>query len=262
MKINNFLFLLLGLIIFPCKLLADHQHFTFSMPFSGDKGKHYEIQLTFLNQQVKKYLVPNDCNQILNEVSFGTPKPVGLIDKKLWFKAINDCKYVAMLHLHEDKAPVQDFVSNYDFFNARLADLPFASQCKAIDDKEFAEQCNNREPGKLTIASYFPFLEFMVESNDIETEECRFTNGAFRGMLIRTEEGIRCQSNRRARGLRLISVDISDLNNDGYADALLRIVPLGRGVSRFPILLPLTRLQENGPFSICEGLTMDYMNKQ
>ena len=248
------------LLMFSLPLQADHEPFIFAMPFTGDKGNHYDIQLGFADDEIKKFHIPDDCGNIMNMVNFGSTNPINLIDRKLWFKAINDCRYVMLLRLNENSHPENDLVAGYDYFNARLVDLPFSSQCKATDEEIFNQQCANQgADGKPTIRSYFPFLEVLPNDKNIETEECRFTNGVFRGRLVRTEQGIRCQKDRRAKGLRLISVDYTDLNNDSYMDVVLRIIPLGRGVSRFPILLPLTRFNPDTPFSLVEGVAYDYL---
>lgn len=237
---------------------AEYSQFSFARPFSGDKVNNYEIQLEFKNNEIRHYHIPDDCIEINNQVTYGAANPVNIIDRKVWFKAINDCKYVMMMQLNETRDHQHDFVSDYDFFNARLEDLPFASTCDATDPKIFAEQCANAEPGKLTIRSFFPFLEIIPAEEGVEYDHCRFTDGIFRGRLVRTREGIRCQQDRRANGLRLVSVDHSDFNRDGYRDALLRIIPLGRGISRFPIMLPLTRYDAESPFSVSENIRYDY----
>lgn len=263
MKLNNLLFiktlLFTAILMLGLPVKADHEPFIFAMPFSGDKGNHYDIQLGFANNEVRKFHIPDDCGNIMNMVNFGAANPINLIDRKLWFKSINDCRYVMMLRLNPGSEPENNFVSDYDYFNARLADLPFSSDCKPVDEPTFFDQCDKGQDGKPRIRSYFPFLEVLPNDKNIETEECRFTDGVFRGRLVRTELGARCQKDKRAKGLRLISVDYTDLNNDTYMDVVLRIMPLGRGVSRFPILLPLTRFNPNTPFSIVEGVTYDYM---
>jgi len=250
--------LLTALLIWSLPLQADRDHFIFALPFSGDKGSHYDIQLGFANNEIKKFHIPDDCENIINMFNFGAANPVNLIDRKLWFKSVNDCRYVMMLHMNQDSHPENDFVADYDFFNAHLADLPFSTECKGTDEEIFQQQCEQGKDGKPTIRSYFPFLEVLLNEDNIETEECRFFNGVFRGRLVRTEQGVRCQTDRRAKGLRLISVDYTDLNDDNYMDVVLRIMPLGRGVSRFPILLPLTRFAADTAFSLAEGVAYDY----
>lgn len=247
-----------ALFLWSLPLQADKNHFIFAMPFSGDKGSHYDIQLGFANDEVRKFHIPDDCNTIINMVNYGAGKPVNLIDRKLWFKSINDCRYVMMLHMNEGDPPQNDFVADYDYFNARLVDLPFSTECKGADEEIFQQQCEQGQDGKPTIRSYFPFLEVLPDDNNIETEECRFTDGLFRGRLVNTDQGIRCQADRRAKGLRLISVDYSDLNDDDHMDVVLRIMPLGRGISRFPVLLPLTRFAPDTAFSLVEGVAYDY----
>lgn len=231
--------------------------FFFAQPESGVRVDQYEIKLSFPDRQSRRYLVPDDCGILLNEANFGARRPDNILGKNLWFKAINDCRYVMMMPA-ELRAVEIDHVSDYDFHNARLVDLPFASQCRASDEKDFIQQCRNEQPDKLSLRAFFPFLEVEPQAaSDQLTEECRFHAGAFRGRLILTAEGIRCQKDSRAHGLRLLSVDYGDLNADGVQDAVLRIVPLGRGVSRMPIMLPLTRKAANVPFSIPTGLPMD-----
>lgn len=241
---------------------ADFEHFTFALPFSGEKGNKYDLELTFPDNQVKQFKIPHDCSQIMNDVNYGMSNPINILDRKLWHKAINDCRYVMMVHQFEEVTPQADFVTGYDFYNALLADLPFAQNCIAEDNDKFIKQCDeiHDNQGKLIITAYFPFLEMIKADDGMLTEECMFKNGLFRGRLVRTKEGIRCQSDRRANGLRLLSVDVGDFNNDGFVDALLRIMPLGRGVSRFPVLIPLTRFEENSSFTVCEGIAPEYLS--
>lgn len=235
----------------------NHRQYAFSEPFTGRKVDHYEVELEFPDNQFRKYLIPDDCLKVINEVSFGAANPVAIIDRNVWRKVINDCRYVALVPDYS-AFPEYDYVSCYDFYNARLVDLPFASQCETAAEDKITKECVVDEPGKLSIFSFFPFLEFTDKAETGKTEECRFNNGSFRGKLIATSEGIRCQYDRKARGLRLISVDRQDLNNDGYEDAVLRIMPLGRGVSRMPIVLPLSRKSNDEPFSVPEGLSLDF----
>ncbi len=249
------------LLITPLVVYADFNHFEFSEPGSGQKVKSYTYELTFAQGQVRQYQVPNDCQQILNEVTFGMPSPNLVLQRSIWFKMINDCRYVAFLHQNESHGSKQDFVSQYDFYNARLADLPFQSSCK---EESTIESCKSRpaEPGMLKLSSFFPFLNIVMHDGVAEVSECRFYEGAFRGELMLTDEGIRCHSNPRSRGLRLLSVDYADFNNDGFEDALLRMMPLGRSVSRMPILLPLTRFADDQRFTLPQGLSMNLLERQ
>ena len=45
-------------------------------------------------------------------------------------------------------------------------------------------------------------------------------------------------------------VDFADVNGDQYLDAVLRFVPIGPGVARAPLTLPLTRTEPEGPFHV------------
>ena len=234
-----------------------HRAFNFSQPFSGTKVDHYEVALEFPRNQREKYLIPDDCHKVINKVSYGSAKPVNIIDRNLWMKVVNDCRYVSVIPNNPQQCE-HDFVSQYDYFNAKLSDLPFSSECDPAVSAS-AECMSQPTKDKLSISSFFPFLEVAHQTGQAELEECKFTDGMFRGKLVLTEDGIRCQKDRRAHGLRLLSVDHGDLNNDGYEDVVLRIMPLGRGVSRLPVLLPLTRNADDVPFSVPEGISMDFM---
>ena len=240
-------------------MIREPMQFFFSQPFSGSKVDHYEVSLEFPGNEKRQYLIPDDCSKVMSEVSFGSPNPVNVIDRNLWSKVINDCRYVLIMPPVASTVE-HDLVSDYDYFNASLSDLPFASECETKTTPQRPQECLTQTPGKLSLSSFFPFLEIRQQIEGEEIVECQFTEGVFRGRLILTDAGIRCQHDKRARGLRLLSVDHVDLNHDGYEDVLLRIMPLGRGVSRLPILLPLTRYEENTPFSVPHGLSVDFMS--
>jgi hypothetical protein len=61
--------------------------------------------------------------------------------------------------------------------------------------------------------------------------------------------------------LRVLSVDYGDFNADGVQDVLLRMMPMGRGISRMPVLLPLTRFDGEQAFSVPSGLMVEYINQ-
>jgi len=256
MKIKRLTCFILCLLI-SSGLQADFEHFDFAEPGTGKKVHNYSVELKFSNQQPRSYRIPQDCQKITNEVKFGSTPPNEAVQKALWFKIINDCRYVTFLHQKEDVNAVRDLVSDYDFYNARLADLPFESRCQEMPKD--IETCKSKpaSPGKLKLTAFFPFLEIYLHDGKLPVETCRFYNGAFRGELYLTEEGVKCHRNFRGRGLRLLSIDYADLNADGFMDVLLRMIPLGSGVSRMPIYLPLTRLSEEAGFSIPEGISLD-----
>ena len=147
--------LLTALLLWSLPLQADRDHFIFALPFSGDKGSHYDIQLGFANNEIKKFHIPDDCENIINMFNFGAANPVNLIDRKLWFKSVNDCRYVMMLHMNQDSHPENDFVADYDFFNAHLADLPFSTECKGTDEEIFQQQCEQAKMANLPFVLIF-----------------------------------------------------------------------------------------------------------
>jgi len=261
MKQLNFkIFLLVFLFVLQVPLLqANMDHFSFSEPGTGKKTASYEVEITFAQNNQRQFRIPHDCEIILREDSFGLSAPNNTLDRALWQKMINDCHYVVFVHQSHEQPPLKDFVSNYDFFNAKLEDLPFQSKCTENATVEDCRKAPNTK-GKIKLSLFFPFLDIRDYQGEV-VEDCRFINGAFRGSLILTDEGIHCHYDRRGKGLRLISVDHGDFNDDGYQDALLRMIPMGRGVSRMPILLPLTRFEADQPFTLPEGLTIQYFNQ-
>ncbi len=241
-------------------VIASMDHFSFSEPGTGQKVDFYETNITFAGNKIRHFHVPRDCHSIINDVSYGISAPNSSIDRGLWFKIINDCRYVIFLHQNEDIKAAKDFVSNYDFFNAKLEDLPFETKCKGFTS---VAECRKNKEGvasdKLKLSLFFPFLQIRDHHGE-EVDECHFHEGAFRGNLVLTVDGLRCHYDRRGNGLRLLSVDYGDFNADGYQDALLRMIPLGRGISHMPILLPLTRFEDQTGFSVPDSLSLDFIN--
>jgi len=161
---------------------------------------------------------------------------------------MQDCYYVAFLQRAKPQ-PVHDFVSNYDFMNGSLLDLVPEAQCGDAQD----EPCEPLPPGIIELKQVLVPVD-PGQEGEANPEACCIRNGVFRGWAEYGEDGMRCLADRRAKGFRMVAIDFADVNSDGYLDAVIRLIPMGRGVRRIPLILPLTRTTPDGPFSIPEHL--------
>ena len=109
--------------------------------------------------------------------------------------------------------------------------------------------CGFAQPGSFGMLHHFPIATFADDLPDMaDCIPCRFKNGRFRGNILIDGEEIRCQTGASAPGVRLIAVDFADINGDRVLDAVLRFIPNGPTNKRGPLILPLTRFDDSGPF--------------
>jgi hypothetical protein len=171
-----------------------------------------------------------------------------VVDRYLWDKVSEDCWFHAFLNRHPYQG-VEDFVTDYDFKNARLADLPIDLDCLGDADGGQAAGCGPTTTDRHGLLSHFPLSEPVSRAGDDATPaDCLLQDGVFYGRLYIGPEGMRCASRNRRPSLRLIAVDYADINGDGFLDAVLRFVPIGPGAARSPLILPLTRTSPDGAF--------------
>lgn len=240
---------------------ADHNELFFAKPFSGEKTHTYDVELQLSKDEKKTFTVPNSCSMIIDLSTYGAASWGNQLNRNLWSKVINDCKYVIFLE-HQNNLAENDFITDYDFYNAKLIDLPFSPDCgtggnfinRMMDCLPFSKNI-------LRLSAFFPFLDIRTGEDENEEIPCSFVNGIFRGYLIQNKNRIICKKDNKAPGLRLISIDYGDFNDDNYRDVLLRIMPLGRGVSRLPLLLPLSRFSLDEPFTVPQHLTVDVLSQ-
>jgi hypothetical protein len=119
-----------------------------------------------------------------------------------------------------------------------------------------AVDCRPFPPGVPDLSGYLPFVERGPEAARLDVSPCQLENGIFRGRVVHDRSGIHCEADPDAPGFRLLSVNYADVNGDGYLDVVLRLIPLAPGASRIPVLLPLTRKQPDGPFTVPEEILM------
>ncbi|MEN8178080.1 MAG: hypothetical protein ABFS39_05610 [Pseudomonadota bacterium] len=149
-----------------------------------------------------------------------------------------------------------DFVSGYDFMNAELYDIPLWLNCdEATEKNNHSKACKeNFTLGIKDFSFFFPWRKEDKRPLKETPQTCRINNGIFRGRVTYDQTGIHCVQDSNEPGFRIIAIDYADVNGDDYLDAILRLIPLGRGVSRAPIVLPLTRKEPDGTFTIPQNL--------
>lgn len=222
----------------------------FFEPGSGRKVTRYDVDVTVDRSQAQKITVPSDCPRVLMMINNGERYRGTVLQRRIWHKVESDCRFHMLLNRHH-AADLQDHVSGYDFMNADLRDLPIDGRCTTGPGRPGRNQCT---PGTMDgggLLRYFPLPATTDQPGGDLLRECRLHNGLFHGRLYLGQDGgMACESTARRPTLRLITVDFADIDGDGFLDALLRFVPLGPGVDRSPLILPLTRFSTDAPFHV------------
>lgn len=240
---------LLGLFTIAGDVGADDVHTAFfAEPTSGRKVTHYEIELPVRLDERETFHIPDDCGKVLRTVNSGLIYRGNIVDRRLWKKIENDCRYNTFLNLHPQHE-LEDHVSGYDFRNAWLRDLPLDPRCAGSGQESDPAGCNLAQPGSFGMLRHFPIATLADDIPALtDCIPCRLNNGRFRGYVLIDGEAVRCQTGASAPGVRLIAVDFADINGDRVLDAVLRFIPIGPTNNRGPLVLPLTRFDDSGPF--------------
>ena len=232
--------------------LATPDSARFAEPTTGRPVSQYTVELAVNRGQRQSFAIPRECpkvNRLYEERHADTAR---VVDRYLWDKVSEDCWFHAFLNRHPYRG-VEDFVSDYDFKNARLADLPIDRDCIGDARDGQAPGCGPTQTGRHGLLSHFPLSEPVSRADDDAIPaDCLLRDGLFFGQLYIGPDGMRCASRNGQPSLRLIAVDYADINGDGYLDAVLRFVPIGPGAARSPLILPLTRTSPGGPFKTPE----------
>jgi hypothetical protein len=221
----------------------------FAEPLTGRRVTSYEVELATGREQRSSFNVPRDCEALIQAADGGSTYTGSVVDRRLWHKVESDCRYHAFLNRHplED---MQDYVSDYDFMNANLSDLPIDRGCAHDGSGNRPDDCNPASTDPFGLLRTFPIAEPPHHTTDVhEQTDCALEDGLFRGHLYVDAEGVHCNPGVGAPSLRLVAVDFADVNGDQVLDAVLRFIPIGRGGSRVPLTLPVTRFSESEPFS-------------
>ncbi len=224
----------------------------FAAPYSGKKVTQYEIELPVARGQKSTFQVPGNCLQLIEFFNSGASQWGNRVQRSIWAKATRDCHYYGFLNQFPNQ-PEHDFVSQYDFYNADFNDLPIERECESITD---SMDCVTIPEGIRSLGSFIPFHNSRNTDDKSTAGLCQFKDGLFRGRLLSTPNGLRCQPDLKAPGCRILSVDLANVNGDNYQDVVLKLIPLGPSPRRTPILLPLTRTSKDHKFSIPNGVIL------
>jgi len=225
----------------------------YAEPYTGKKVSEYLLTLPSTDKKQINLQIPQGCPLAQEEYLSGAGRFGNQVQKRLWEKVNNDCSLYQLLG--SQQAPENDFVSQFDFMNARILDLPIMSNCDHLPaDQDLVRSCAPMDVRPINFSFFLSFIPRpMAEGQDM-MQPCRFSDGVFRGYFYMSPDGLRCQDDTRAGGLRILSVNFADVNGDGYQDAVLRISPLGPSVSRRPMILPLTRFSDQEKLVFVEGI--------
>ncbi|MCB1723265.1 MAG: hypothetical protein KDJ39_06175 [Gammaproteobacteria bacterium] len=227
-----------------------NQQVFFAEPISGRRVTEYQVDLTTMDDGRHNFSVPADCAAIERLLSDGGADRSRVVDRRLWHKAAEDCWFHGLLNRHT-AATITDYVTSYDFMNARIRDLPIGMGCDSAEGQRLpCEALTDYGHGMIAFFPFLPILREGAAATHKTDGECALRDGLFFGRLYALPDGIRCDAGDGNPSLRLIAVDFADINGDGVLDAVLRFVPVGPGAARSPLILPLTRLSRDGPFTV------------
>ncbi|WP_456407073.1 ferric uptake regulator family protein [Thiolapillus sp.] len=239
------------MLSFHASVFASHEVSPyFSAPYTGEKVQQYEITLPLSRYEKATFLIPQDCGKLNSSLLEGSGRWGNRVERRLWMKADDDCRYLNFLRKYAGHAE-RDFVSDYDFYNAKISDLPLRPGCDLHLLLNNPAACPPTKPGMPNFSMFMQNMPMHREQKELE--DCRFEDGVFRGHIYHTGTGLRCIKDPKAPGYRILSVDFADVNGDKCQDAILRMVPIGRGARQSLLILPLTRCSKDEKFSLPVG---------
>lgn len=225
-----------------------HSETFFAAPYSGQKVNRYEVNLPVSRDEKRVFEIPGECDAAMAALAEGASRWCSRLEKRVWQKVASDCDYYAFIHRHVP-TDIRDAISGYDFRNAAIADLLVSFVCGGEDGCAFGSQ---------PVPDIAPLLSFAEPADDLsryDAASCRLAHGSFRGFVFADDNGLRCVADPLAPGIRVLSVDYADVNGDGWLDAVLRVVPIGPGGNRRPLLLSYTRIDEDAPLGVPVGVS-------
>jgi hypothetical protein len=151
-----------------------------------------------------------------------------------------------------DRSPAHDFVSQYDFANAALEDLPWNLHLLCVFSDEYWDYCES-------VRKQHPdwnYLEFNFPDpgsrryERVDKETCRLTDGIFIGELIVSNGMVSAVDGDFNSGFKIYDSGFTDVNRDGFMDAVLLLAQQSYGSSTVSGVYVLTRKQPGEKF--CE----------
>ena len=235
--------------------MAAHTPLSFAEPYSGKKVDNYQVMLPVMRSEKLLFKIPEACEEAVSAFTSGASQWGTRVEQRMWWKVRRDCQYYDFLHRFPQNK-VKDYVSNYDFMNAYLRDIPMGARCTDVDNPASIPGCEPFPPGIPDPSRFLPFVNRGLETPRIDVTPCQMKDGIFRGRIIQDKDGIHCEADGSAPGFRVISVDYADVNGDGFLDVVLRLIPLGHHTGRMPLILPLTRTQPDEIFTVPRGAAL------
>ena len=231
-----------------------HDGAVFAEPTTGKPVSRYTVELAANGEQRQTFDIPRDCPEVKQVLEERRADTTRVVDRRLWGKVSEDCWFHAFLNRHPFRG-IEDFVTDYDFRNARVADLPIDLDCVGDGANGEAAGCGPGTGNRHGLLRHFP-LSVPADAvlDHAASGDCLLRDGVFFGRLYIGPDGPHCDSRHAEPSLRLIAVDYADINGDGFLDAVLRFAPIGPGVARSPLILPLTRTRPDGPFVVPDGM--------
>ena len=225
-------------------------------PTSGRPVTAYTATLAVSGGERREIAIPGECDEVRRLLAEGQADTARVLDRRLWIKIEEDCWFDRFLNRHPG-SEITDFVSGYDFMNARVEDLPVEGGCSLAEgDAGTPSEASCRTAS----SSHGLVRNFPIPGTPptVATSppggSCRLKNGVFYGELFIGRDGLHCMERDGSPSLRLIAVDFADVNGDRFLDAVLRFVPIGPNALRAPLILPLTRTEADGRFHVPAGL--------
>ena len=230
---------------------GSHGEVFFAAPGSGEKVREYEVALRVRRDETRSFSIPGGCPDAMQAYAAGAAQWCSRLEKHLWQKVAADCRYDAFLHRFST-AHIEDAVSDFDFRNAAIGDLLVSFACPGDDAEADRAGCAFLASAAPDIAPLLSFAEPGDDTSGYDADACRFEHGSFRGHVLADATGLRCRADPRAPGIRVLSVDYAEVNGDGWLDAVLRVVPIGPGAHRRPLVLTYTRIGPGAALSVPE----------
>lgn len=207
------------------------------------------------------YTLPRDCSS-LESLECGEMPDRVRFEECLAGQAI--CSRITQIGAG-DPIAVYEYVNDFDFVNGLLSALPGDLVCQGLLSPDTDRWCSYLETvypeASFLEASVWQARELLPDAAKRERfariaaephPECRMREGQLLARVDVDETGFRCPPGAPlpepdAASLRLSDVAFSDVNHDGYLDAVMTVAWSGGGSGGTTATLGLTRLAPNGP---------------